>query len=67
MYNDTDSMKVGSPGICTELAMQVATPIRHKAAFLRLDRIGGNCIDSIGHRGNVLDSVLKYFFSIVDT
>ena len=39
MYNDTDSMKVGSPGICTELAMQVATPIRHKAAFLRLDRM----------------------------
>ena len=39
MYNDTDSMKVGSPGICTELARQVATPIRHKAAFLRLDRM----------------------------
>ena len=40
MYNDTEStMKVGSPGICTELAMQVATPIRHKAALLRLDRM----------------------------
>ena len=39
MYNDTDSMKVGSPGICTELAMHVATPIRHKAALLRLDRM----------------------------
>ena len=65
MYNDTESMKVGSPGICTELAMQLATPIRQKAALLRLDRMRGNCIDSIGHRGNVLDSVLNYFFSIL--
>ena len=38
MYIETDSMKLGSPGICTELAMQVATPIRHKAALLRLER-----------------------------
>ena len=62
MYIDTDSMKVVSPGICTDLAMQVATPIRHKAALLRLDRMQetaltpGNCT---GHRGNVLDSVLN--------
>ena len=39
MYIETDSMEVGSPGICSELAMQVATPIRHKAALLRLDRM----------------------------
>ena len=39
MYNGTESMKVGSPGICTELAMQVVTPIRQKAALLRLDRM----------------------------
>ena len=40
MYNDTEStMKVDSPGICTELAMQVVTPISQKAALLRLDRM----------------------------
>ena len=38
MYIETDSMEVGSPGICSELAMQAATPIRHKAAPLRLER-----------------------------
>ena len=39
MYIETDSMEVGSHGTCSELAMQVATPIRHKAALLRLDRM----------------------------
>ena len=39
MYIVTDSVEVGSPGICSELAMQVATAIRHKAALLRLDRM----------------------------
>ena len=38
MYIETDSMEVGCTCICTELAMQVATPIRHKAALLRLER-----------------------------
>ena len=38
MYTETDSMEIGSPGICSELAMQVATPIRHKTALLRLER-----------------------------
>ena len=38
MYIETDSMEVGSPGNCSKLAMQVATPIRHKAAPLRLQR-----------------------------
>ena len=38
MYIETDTMEVGSTCICTKLAMQVATPMRHKPSLLRLER-----------------------------